>query len=138
MNAHAPFAQIEETRKHAAPAVRRSLSDIIAEYDDKADSIAAAIAAFNDSETAINTAASIGGTFGSTVFSTAPRLYEKDVRIALLRSAWEHVYDGLDIAKIASANHGNTVGEWHDLPVGSFSESGTNILIGFCVKHVPK
>ncbi|MBS1303427.1 hypothetical protein [Loktanella sp. SALINAS62] len=34
-------------------------------------------------------------------------------------------------------DHGNTVGEWHDLPVGSFAESGTNIPTGFCVKHVP-
>jgi len=100
MNAH---ARIGETPEYAAPALRRSLSDIVADYDEKAESITGAIAAFNESETAINTAASIGGTFGSTVFSTAPRLYEKDVRIALLRSAWKHVYEGLDIAKIASA-----------------------------------
>lgn len=103
MNARAQFAQIGETPEYAAPALRRSLSDIVAEYDEKAENIAAAITAFNDAEAAINTAASIGGTFGSTVFSTAPHLYEKDVRIALLRSAWKHVYEGLDIAKIASA-----------------------------------
>tara|TARA_R100000935_G_C2835187_1_gene167690 strand:+ start:1632 stop:2975 length:1344 start_codon:yes stop_codon:yes gene_type:complete len=103
MNARAQFAQIGETPEYAAPALRRSLSEIVAEYDEKAESIGAAIAAFKDAETAINTAACIGGTYGSKVFSTDPHLYEKDVQIALLRSAWKHIYEGLDIAKIASA-----------------------------------
>jgi len=48
MNAH---VQIGETPEYAAPALRRSLSDIIAEYDEKAQSITAAIAAFKDAET---------------------------------------------------------------------------------------
>ena len=103
MNARAQFAQIGETPEYAAPALRRSLSEIVAEYDEKAESIGAAIAAFKDAETAINTAACIGGTYGSKVFPTDPHLYEKDVQIALLRSAWKHIYEGLDIAKIASA-----------------------------------
>ena len=34
-------------------------------------------------------------------------------------------------------DHANTIGEWHDLPVGSFAESGTNIPTGFCLWHRP-
>ncbi len=47
MNAHAPCAEIGETPEYAAPAMRRSLSDIVAEYDDMAESITAAITAFH-------------------------------------------------------------------------------------------
>jgi len=35
-------------------------------------------------------------------------------------------------------DHGNAVGEWHDLPVGSFAESGTNIPTGYCTYYAPK
>ena len=34
-------------------------------------------------------------------------------------------------------DHGNTVGEWHDLPVGSFADSGTNIPTGYCTYYAP-
>ena len=36
-------------------------------------------------------------------FSTAPSLYERDVSLSLLRSAWKHVYEGLNVAAVASA-----------------------------------
>ena len=100
------FAQIGNTPEqeaHCAPALRRSLSEIVAEYDAKSEAIPAAIQTFNAAETAINAAGCIGGTYGSAVFSTAPSLYERDVRIALLRSAWKHVYEGLNIEAVASA-----------------------------------
>ena len=35
-------------------------------------------------------------------------------------------------------DHGNTIGEWRDLPVGSFAESGTNVPTGYCVWWKPK
>ena len=99
------FPRIGESdhKDHAAPALRRSLSAIVAEYDEKAESIPEALAAFAAAETAINTAACIGGAWGGRVFSSEPRIYEKDVRLALLRSAWKHVYDGLNIEQVASA-----------------------------------
>ena len=97
------FPKIGETQEHAAPAMRRSLSEIVAEYDEKAAAIPEAIAEFNQAETAINVAACIGGAYGGQVFSRSPSLYERDVRLALLRSAWKHVYDGLQIERIASA-----------------------------------
>lgn len=88
---------------HGAPAIRRSLSEIVADYERKAESIPAAIEAFKQAETAINVAACIGGTYGGRVFASDPSLYERDVQRALLRSAWKHVYNGLNIESIASA-----------------------------------
>ena len=105
MTFHSEFPKIGETdqKDHGAPAIRRSLSEIVADYDAKAESIPGAIEAFKKAETAINAAACIGGTYGGRVFATDPSLYERDVRLTLLRSAWKHVYEGLNIENIASA-----------------------------------
>lgn len=100
---NAEFPKIGETQEHAAPVLRRSLAEIVAEYDEKEAAIPEAIAAFSQAETAINVAACIGGAYGGQVFSRSPSLYERDVRLALLRSAWKHVYEGLNIERIASA-----------------------------------
>lgn len=99
------FPRIGESdhKDHSAPALRRSLTEIVAEYDEKAEAIPEAIAEFNRAETAINVAACIGGAYGGKVFSREPSIFENDVRAALLRSAWKHVYDGLNIERIASA-----------------------------------
>jgi hypothetical protein len=98
------YAQIGEGEAvHAAPALRRSIAEIVAEYDAKTGAIPEAIAAFETAETAINMAGCIGGTFGGPIFSRSPSLYERDVRAALLKSAWRHVRDGLRIEDIASA-----------------------------------
>jgi len=105
MTFHSEFPKIGETdqKDHGAPAIRRSLSEIVADYDAKAECIPGAIEAFKKAETAINAAACIGGTYGGRVFATDPSLYERDVRLTLLRSAWRHVYEGLNIENIASA-----------------------------------
>ena len=106
MNQHTDFPRIGESSKqeaHSAPAIRLSLSDIVEEYDTKAAAITEAVAAFHEAETAIKTAACIQGTYGSDPFSSDARLYERDVRLALLRSAWKHVYNGLNIESIATA-----------------------------------
>ena len=68
------FPKIGETQEHAAPAMRRSLSEIVAEYDEKAAAIPEAIAEFNRAETAINVAACIGGAYGGQIFSRSPSL----------------------------------------------------------------
>lgn len=105
MTYHREFPKIGQSdhKEHAAPALRRSLVEIVRDYELKAESIPAAIAAFKQAETAIKTAACIGGTYGGQVFSREASLYEKDVRMTLLRSAWKHVYEGLNIEEIASA-----------------------------------
>ena len=87
----------------ATPALRLRLPEIVAEYVEKAESIAAAIKAFNDAETTLKSAASIRGSYGGNVFSRDPHLQERNVYQVLLRSAWKFVYDGLNIEAIASA-----------------------------------
>lgn len=37
----------------------------------------------------------------------------------------------------AHYDHGKTIGQWYDLPVGSFAASGTNIPTGYCVYRKP-
>ena len=106
MNQHSAFARIGETPEqeaHSAPALRRSLAEIVGEYDTKAESIPERIGEFERVTDALKLAATIGGTYGGNAFSTEASLYERDVRLALLRSAWKHVYEGLNIAAVASA-----------------------------------
>lgn len=91
-----------------APAVLRSLSEVVAEYESKRDSIGEAIKAFGDATTALQAAASVGGTYGGPIWdggrsSYAPNPYEKTLSAVLLKSAWEHVISGLQINKIATA-----------------------------------
>lgn len=105
MNQHADFPRIGKTstKEHKAPAVRRSLKEIVDEYQSKLAAIPAVIESFKVAELAVNTAGCVGGTFGSQAFSTSAYLYQRDVEIALLRSAWKHVYKGLNIDEIATA-----------------------------------
>jgi SAM-dependent methyltransferase len=46
-------------------------------------------------------AVSIGGEFGDVSIDTG-RIYERDLRLCLLKSAWKHVYDGLNIDRLSS------------------------------------
>lgn len=91
-----------------APALQRRLSDIVAEYEEKAGAIPANLETFREATTALESAACVGGAFGGAIWShgryaSAPSVAERDMRTALLKSAWRHVYAGLNIGKIASA-----------------------------------
>lgn len=86
-----------------APALRRRLSEIVDEYDQKAAVIREEMEDFAAAEAALRLSTSIGGAYGGTLFRGEPRIYEQDARACLLRSAWRHVYEGLQIEKIASA-----------------------------------
>ena len=88
---------------YTLPAPLRPLREIVAEYEEKASRIPEALGQFKRAETAVQAAANIGGAWGGTVFARAPVLNETDMRLALLRSAWRHVYDGLNIEAVASA-----------------------------------
>lgn len=103
------FAHLGEGAAEAAPALRRSLGEIVAAYEAKAEAIPGAIAAFNAAETALNVAGSIEGRYGGSVFARAPSVYERDVRAALLKSAWRHVRDGLNVDAVASAKDRSTI-----------------------------
>ena len=83
-------------------ALLRSLPDVVAEYDNKIAAIPEAIAAFEAAGTALKSAACIGGTWGDTSIDTG-HVYDRTLEDSLLKSAWKHIYDGLNIDKIASA-----------------------------------
>lgn len=84
------------------PALQRSLSDVVAEYEHKLAALPAALAAFNAAGDDLKMAATIGGTWGNTTINTG-NVWDTTLRDSLLKSAWRHVYDGLSIETIASA-----------------------------------
>lgn len=83
-------------------ALQRSLSDAIVEYDQKAAAIPQAIADFEAAGVTLKAAGCISGTWGDTQLDTGS-VYESKLKESLLKSAWRHVYDGLNIETIASA-----------------------------------
>jgi methylase of polypeptide subunit release factors len=85
------------------PTLQRSLSDVVSEYEHKRSQAQAALAEFNAAGDALKMAATIAGTFGRTQIDTG-HVYESVLSDSLLKSAWRHVYDGLNIERICSAN----------------------------------
>lgn len=83
-------------------ALQRSLSDVVDEYDAKVAAIPATLATFEAAGNALKMASTIGGTWGNTRIDADPPA-EHTLRDSLLKSAWRHVYDGLNIKRIASA-----------------------------------
>jgi SAM-dependent methyltransferase len=84
------------------PALQRSLSDVVAEYDVKRAAIGDAIRTFEKAGTELKMAAIVGGTYGDVVLDVGRGIYESTMEISLLKSAWKHVYDGLNIDRLAS------------------------------------
>ncbi len=83
-------------------ALQRSLSDVVAEYEQKLAAVPQALAEFEAAGLKLKTAATISGTWGDTRIETGS-VYESHLKESLLKSAWKHIYDGLNIASIASA-----------------------------------
>jgi hypothetical protein len=83
------------------PSLQRSLPDVVAEYDLKAAAIPAALAAFEQAGNDLKTAASIGGTWGQINIEVG-RPGDHAMKAGLLKSAWLHVYAGLNIEVLAS------------------------------------
>lgn len=86
-----------------APALRRSLRDLVEEYDAKRAAIPEAIAAFEASKTALDMACCLGGSWAGSALRQVPFCTEHGMADTLLKSAWKHVFDGLQIERIASA-----------------------------------
>jgi hypothetical protein len=82
-------------------ALQRRLSDIVAEYDTKLAAIPAAVSAFERAGRDLQMAGTVGGTYGNTTISTG-NPSEHVLRESLLKSAWKHVYDGLNIEMLSS------------------------------------
>jgi SAM-dependent methyltransferase len=84
------------------PALQRSLVDVVAEYDLKAAAIDTTIATFVQAGTTLKMGATIGGTYGDRTLDTGD-VRASEMRECLLRSAWKHIFEGLNIDRIASA-----------------------------------
>lgn len=87
----------------SVPALRRRLADIVEEYDAKRAAIPDAITAYGRAVSALTTASCIGTTVGDAVLRDASGPAAHAMEGALLKSAWRHVYMGLDIDAIAPA-----------------------------------
>jgi hypothetical protein len=85
---------------------RIRISEIVAEYDDKRANLSAALEKFKGAGDALQSAASIRGTYGQEHINVGS-VWERTLEKNLLKSAWLHVYAGLDIDKIASAKDKN-------------------------------
>jgi hypothetical protein len=103
-------AQAESTAKVGhlkmnmhVPALQRSLPDVVAEYDTKAAAIDAELQAIDVARSKLRMSATIGGTYGNTNIDVKVP-YASSLREHLLRSAWLHVFDGLQLDRIATAD----------------------------------
>lgn len=103
MNAHnSPVSDFD------VPAMQRSLREVVEEYDQKAERIPEELQRFKDAITALELSSCIEGVFGGSIWSngrygSAPSVREAIIQDALLKSAWQHVYRGLNVNRIASA-----------------------------------
>ncbi|UFM64272.1 DUF4942 domain-containing protein [Paracoccus sp. MA] len=97
MNAHI-FTGSEVATKRAA----LSISELVAEYEDKRAALPVALEAFEAATDALKSAATMRGTWGQV--SIDPRApYESLLADSLLKSAWRHVYEVGGFERIASA-----------------------------------
>lgn len=93
MNAHAQV-----------PAALRNLRDVVEEYETKVAAVDEVEKAFKDAVNAVDLASVIGGTYvGSIWYRARPSIRARTIKENLLKSAWRHVYDGLNIKHVASA-----------------------------------
>jgi hypothetical protein len=98
MNMHVPFG--------GEVALQRSLPDIVAEYDTKLAAIDQALKTFNAAGDTLKMAATIAGVYGDVTIDTG-HIYDSTLKTSLLKSAWKHVYQGLDIDRLASPTDKN-------------------------------
>ena len=87
----------------SVPALRVSLRELVAEYDEKRAAIPEAIRAYEAAVSALATAHCIGGVYSGNALSNGLRPHHSTMESLLLQSAWRHVYRGLQIDQIASA-----------------------------------
>lgn len=83
------------------PSLQRSLTDVVAEYGQKEAALKAALKTFEQAGTDLKMAATVGGTYGQENIDTGS-VWDRTLESNLLKSAWHHVYDGLNIERLAS------------------------------------
>lgn len=84
-------------------AKQRTVADIVEEYEEKKARLAEELEAFNQSFVDLKLASSIQGKFVRPIMNHEPRIYESALFASLLSSAWQVIYDRLQIDRIASA-----------------------------------
>lgn len=89
MNAHTP----------ALTNVRPS--ELVAEYEEKLAAIPEALKEYESAATALNIAATIRGTFGTSI--NTGYIHETNLKASLLTSAWRHAYSLCQMDRLASA-----------------------------------
>lgn len=87
----------------SVPALQRSLRDVVEEYDAKRAGIPDAIAAYQRAVTDLQSSVSVGGSFGDTLLRDSLPPSQRAMDAVLLKSAWRHVYGGLQIDRLATA-----------------------------------
>jgi hypothetical protein len=90
-----------------AIALQRTVSDMIAEFEQKDAALLDEIAAFNGAVRRLEMAANVGGHFGGNIWGYrggTPSVYDRDLKKALLVSAWKAIYDRLQIDRLATAD----------------------------------
>ena len=85
-----------------AIALQRTVADLIAEHDEKAANVEAAISTFEAAFDALGMAATVQGTYVEPIGSK-PYLHASSIRKNLLKSGWRAIFNRLEIDRIASA-----------------------------------
>lgn len=85
------------------PAKLRSLPEIVAEYEEKVENIPVLLKEYENFHRQIDVQTCISGEYVGRVYNYHPSLYSNTLKNNLLKSAWQHVYKGLNINRIASA-----------------------------------
>jgi len=91
------------TRAGTTLARQSTVSDLIAEYDDKVAAIEDEVAAFEASYARLEMAACVQGRFVAPIARNRPYIHARDLKVNLLKSGWRAIYDRLQIDRIASA-----------------------------------
>lgn len=99
----------------AAHSGRRRPSEIVSEYDVKIAAIPAAIEAFKSAQAKIVAAHSVGGAWPGGSVDTG-RIGEKDMALAILRSAWRHTYEEYNLKYLASAEDKKRIEQMFQAP----------------------
>lgn len=85
------------------PALQKNLHDIIAEYTEKCVGAEAEVAAYKAKLDHMDTISTVAGTFVHPGLDLENYLRPQAILDRLLRSAWRHVYNGLNVKEVATA-----------------------------------
>lgn len=84
------------------PTLLRSLPDIVREYDEKRKALAGVLSGFTKSIDGLKMAATVAGTHGQENIDVRGVPYLSALEKHLLKSAWLHVYNGLNMKVMSS------------------------------------